>query len=563
MALLAVLVMVIAKRLPNKTTCWIFLINIIVCCASYTSFGGLANADVALYVLTLLTAYILYLYPNYYVNIGLIPILAFLSLAKGTLLFIALTIISVITIHYFIHRKRLLAFCTPLVFSLSFIIIWVACGQTFGNLIDFWQGSIAFSKGYAENMAKYEPISIRVIGIFTVLCALSTIVIKNFYHVKNLSSGFFLSRIGLVAIEGIIVFIIWKHGFVRADGHMLTFLRFFACAYPLLFWLQPIFPMVSNANYSVFKNYTFMIITILSCGLWGLPYTPRLVINFKLLMDIKNYNLLLEEKLHQSISEMQMPQIQKIVGDKPIGHFGFKPSRMLYNHFKYKPMPATLSYVGWNQSNMKKDADFFRRDISAPLYLLYTLHTFGKGLSAQDDALAQLEIFQRYDPVLENSNSLLLKRRSFSPAISQETYIGSEAIYSINEWNEIPAYEMIPLRMKVTLLNGFISRMLMIFYKPSGYDIEYVLSNGTIKRHSFRPHMAEEGFLIAPLITNNKEFMAALSYSEYKKYLDNNSNILNRMVKFRIICSHLSFACTQKMKVSFEKVNGLELGRIH
>ena len=75
--------------------------------------------------------------------------------------------------------------------------------------------------------------------------------------------------------------------------------------------------------------------------------------------------------------------------------------------------------------------------------------------------------------------------------------------------------------------------------------------------------MAEEGFLLAPLITTNDEFLAALSHAEYEKYITNHSNTLSRIVNFRISCEHLSVACADEINVSFEKVHGLEFGRIH
>ena len=118
-----------------------------------------------------------------------------------------------------------------------------------------------------------------------------------------------------------------------------------------------------------------------------------------------------------------MPTIQQIVGDDSISYFGEFPAPMVYNNFNYIPSPSTISFVGWNKWIIDKDVTFYKNR-SKPDYLLLHLYNDASSIAEQfvitDSARAQLEIMNRYDPVilnqipLQENDRLLLKRRKIN-----------------------------------------------------------------------------------------------------------------------------------------------------
>jgi hypothetical protein len=276
-------------------------------------------------------------------------------------------------------------------------------------------------------------------------------------------------------------------------------------------------------------------------------------------------------KLENSVSEMKMPAIENIVGRRIVGYYGELPAPMMYNDFYFKASPATISFVGWNRWIIEKDAEFFRNNDSAPPYLVYQLYNVGdrsiaRQFAPQDDPMAQLEIFRRYDPVRDSHGDpvndlgrLLLKRRDPLSALQYDNL--EEGTYLVGDWIQVPKYTSEPIQAVINITRSFFGELVSYVYKPPIYFFCYRLDNGVVGVRKFTPIKATEGFLVAPLILENKDFLSALSAVEWNKYLTRDDSSLRRITEFRISCGYVSIACANRMKVQFNKVYGLGFGR--
>ena len=138
--------------------------------------------------------------------------------------------------------------------------------------------------------------------------------------------------------------------------------------------------------------------------------------------------------------------------------------------------------------------------------------------------------------------------------------LGEPETYSLHQWIDVPNPGL-PLRVHIYLPQSLTAKLLRLAYKPPEFVIAYQLENGKADMLQLVARMAEEGFLIAPYITNDPEFIEALSKDEYAKYKQDKSTHLHRIKRFTIFCVHLQPACPQTVRVSFETVPNLELGR--
>jgi hypothetical protein len=380
-----------------------------------------------------------------------------------------------------------------------------------------------------------------------------------------------MSRALLIATEGFIVFVVWKHGIVRGDSaHYPMFFKFLCCMAPLLFFIQPIYCASSPIKILMQMDKHLVTRVITRCVVVNILFLSSLIIidNIQILENPNGYIKSLKGNLQKSIQNMQFPEeVRAIAGNDSVGFFGWYIAPMVYNGLNYTPAPSTISFAGWNKWIMEKDAEFYRSDDKAPAYIIYTLDTIDSRLVAQDNSPAQLEILKRYDPVWskdlcpEAINYKLLKRRKSLSDLGFEL-LNEPQNHPIETWINVPDIMPDPVRVKIHMPERLPAKIISMLYKPPAYEIEYKLADGRSGAYKFIPFMAEQGFLVSPLITNGSEFMAAVSKQEYSNYIESKSSILSRVTKFRITCTNLLFACGDTMSISFEKVHGLELGRL-
>jgi hypothetical protein len=291
---------------------------------------------------------------------------------------------------------------------------------------------------------------------------------------------------------------------------------------------------------------------------FSMQAVTRIKDNMTTFFDLANQRKRLDAQLKLSIEKMQLPRVNAITGNSQVTYWGLDAAPMIYNSFFYRPTPATISFAACNQWIMEKDAAFFHDDATAPPYLLYTAKT-DKHFLPQDDALAQLEIFQRYDPVLLEKDKLLLKHR-IAPPITFEP-IGKEKTYPLGTWIDVPTDTPDPLRVIVHLQQPVFAPLAAALLRSSIYAIEYKLGDGAVHEAQFVPSTAQSGFLVAPLILDNDGVLAVYSRDGYDQYRAKKSKILSRVSALRVICLRSIFAA-KELRVSFEAVHGLEFGRM-
>ena len=312
---------------------------------------------------------------------------------------------------------------------------------------------------------------------------------------------------------------------------------------------------------------------------------------FEYVTNIQNNISHYSDILKVENKSMQMPTIQEIVDDDTIGYFGEFPAPMIYNNFKYIPSPSTISFVGWNKWIINKDVNFYKNR-NKPDYLLLHLYNDTSSIAEQfvitDSARAQLEIMNRYDPVilnqipLQENDRLLLKRRKINMhKISVKNIDLKNGL--LNEWIDVPkSASIIQAKIKLVDEPGFI-QLVSLAYKAPLYSIEFVLDNGVVMEKRFVPNKAAEGFLVSPFIYNNENYLAAISEKYWRNYISNKSSnreksILRRIEKFKIKClavmpigkdgkrldTHTGkYGCATSLSTEYYKVNGLEFGRLN
>ena len=129
------------------------------------------------------------------------------------------------------------------------------------------------------------------------------------------------------------LYVIWKHGFVRADQHVVIFFQFISVN---IFLVLALIFILDNKN--IFSINFLKKICISMCVLipilgisvskrqfpnkWFYENVKENAVKFSSLILIKKHFKLIDKKINIEKSKVQLYKIQNIVKDKTIGYFG-------------------------------------------------------------------------------------------------------------------------------------------------------------------------------------------------------------------------------------------------
>jgi len=448
-------------------------------------------------------------------------------------------------------------------------------GQSPADFPAFAYAMASFSSGYNEAMTIFESGLVQAAGFIALLGSTLPIFWRAQICVRKMrrDTPQMSRQLLLSAVEFFVLFVVWKHGFVRADGHVAIFFWYVLVSHTWTLFRRDL--SCNEADGSAL-NMPLMLSTplagvVIIASLSGINavYPASLTAMFWSKYHKINDNLLgvvntpelfgrLDTELKKNIATMELPKTRVLAEMQSIGYFGMFPAAMLYNGFNYVSNPSTISFASWNDRIMNADAMFFRDDSRAPAYLLFDLKTVDNRLVAQDDSLAQLEILHRYELVGSENGNVILHRIKGKEPLSRASI--SEHEYKVGDWVDVPQDLINPMWVKIGVDENPLTRIVALAYKPSQYFIEISFKNGTKKTYKFVPKMAATGFLINPLIVDNNDILVVRSLQEYRRYLSDSHPSLSKAVKFRIGCDKHVALCGRRATVAFEEIHGLALG---
>ena len=538
-----------------------------------------AVGDVMFYLLLLLVSHQLMFAACLRVVVLATLLLALLALSKGTYLFIALFIVTASIVGCILSRRFVFAVVTGAGFSIFLLTIWVLAGQSSADFLAFVYAMASFSNGYNEAMAIFESRDVQAAGFIALLGSALPVLWRALGSIRDIRLD--APRMGrqllLSAVEFFILFIVWKHGFVRADVHVSIFF-----CYVLVSHIWTLFrkesagngPDSSSLNMPLMLSGPLWVVVVIASfvGLKAVhPIAPiggiasiggyyKIENNLLGIINIPSLFRRLQIKLEKSVERMQLPTTRALAGTQPIGYFGMLPAPMLYNEFNYVSSPSAISFASWNDRIMNTDAMFYRDDNRAPEYLLFDLKTIDNRLVAQDNSLAQVEILHRYDVVGYENGNIILHRIKGKEVLSRVPI--SELENKVGAWVDVPQDLLNPMWVRIGVDEKPLAYIASLAYKPSRYFIEILYKSGAKRTYKFIPQMAAIGFLINPLILSNYDSLLVRSQQEFQKYASDSHPNLSKVVRFRIACDKQKALCGQRATVAFEEIHGLAMGNL-
>ena len=438
----------------------------------------------------------------------LVVSLGWLSLVKFTGLVESVMVVAVIAADN-IFRRRRFPWIVPL-WAASFMCFWVAAGQHFSSLGPFLCNYWRITNGYTEAVMLTGKTEARDVVCFLLIAALLCALTGRAAWALHR----FFGALPLAGL-GTILFIVFKLGYVRNDRHELTSVM--ALVLASLVCLAVAWPgkksaagaasclLIASTLFasSVFNYWfpgdglckqlagTFSIYNLLA-PVAG-PYTGYLRSNYE-------NELARERKTHP------LPPIE---GNTDL--YSYDQTVLFAHALPYQPRPIIQSYSAYTPELAAMNAAHLRTARAAS-NILFAVQPLDGRFPSLDDGLSWPELLTLYDikGTSDDRGTYLLLSRSAVPREFRLTPLQNTSA-RFGEPAILPAATNGPVWVEIEIRKSPAGTVVSALYKPPLLMLIVSLQDHTQRRFRLVPGMARGGFLLSPLIADNRSFAALAS----------------------------------------------------
>jgi len=382
------------------------------------------------------------------------------------------------------------------VFVSAYLLSWMLAGQSLAGLPEYWRQSWAISQGYPWAMSLPPPHPlILAAGVATAAINIAIIVHIGLKHPQKAIAWPTLILIGSAW------FLSWKHGFARADIHVLSFFltsMFITFALPDLlkhrpawrwYWLGPAVCLLWLHDERVLLDTPYALRDRLCENAGKLASLPRLGNTF--------------------VPSTANSALARAIGDASVDVYNYEQGIVQLAGLRYHPRPILQGYNAYTPALLKKNLDFLRSPDSADCVLL-KIQSIDNRHPMLDDSPSMMEIPLRYAHVADIDDYALFKKRpGASPAdpLRDAPLLLNQTV-KMGETIRLPTAQTKAIWLTLKARPSLLGKIRAAAYQPAELYMVTIQADGGETRHRLIVPMAEAGFLVQPLIETTADYIA-------------------------------------------------------
>ena len=435
----------------------------------------------------------------------------FASLAKMTLLIPAALSVAALTGLFMLSGRARMAIGLMLGYGSLFVLWWMMLGQSLTNLALFLARGFLISSGYSQTMWADPFPSMRLPGVLMVLFTGAVIGVRGWAAATNSERHASWRRVVLLSWLLGLLFIVWKHGFVRAGrDHLVVFLALAPSMALILDSLRGERPPVRLYTRALGMACT---VTALVAFNWlfggqlkafiGRPFLLA-VTHARSLIAPSQYARTMSDLQEAERQAMQLPKLRAKAGKAPIDVFGCNQAYAVFNEMNFRPRPVFQSYAAYSALLMNINEQFYFSK-SAPEWVLFRLTPIDQRFPALEDATVLRDLLINYYPTDLEDPFLFFKAKQ-QPVAPNLTLI-KEGVVRPGEMIGLKEYGNANLWLELKVEPTAIGHARSFLYHPAEIRLTTWHQSATMHRAGFHAPapMLAAGFLASPLLLDNRD----------------------------------------------------------
>jgi hypothetical protein len=428
-----------------------------------------------------------------------IALLGVLPIIKGS--FLPLSFIAALTVFimYWQKGERALAYLLIMLPLMTMIVFWHIAGQPLAALPNYFHFMFQLISGFAEAMSVFPgntrvEVKIASIGMITAYILAAVLILASILRSKN---DPILHKIAITSCVGLFLFIAFKAGFVRHDGHALaagSALVLAALALSLFGVTRiPTLTLIFTITTWALIHGAYLRTTSLHSSqltsLCGVLSGDRMGGRLQAAFNQKMYNI------H---AESSIPMLDGTTDVYPHDQAALIASG---NNWDSRPIPQSYSAY---TPDLAKLNEAHLRGSHAPDNIIFRVDTEDSRFPSIEDGLSWPTLISHYSISGTDKNYAYLKKR-LVPFETKKTAV-LQGGYKLGKLIDLPQGDHI-FFAEFNVEPTFLGRIATIVIKPPPLFISVTLANGHSKTYRFIPSMARTGFILSPLIESTTDFV--------------------------------------------------------
>jgi len=451
-------------------------------------------------------------------KVGSVPELAvllvpfgLLPLIKGSALIGCVSIAVLCFGAFLLYGKRREAATVLIAPTVACLTLWLIAGQPLAALPRYFLNMVPVVSGFTDAMSGWGPWS-----EICVYLAASAAILAG---VAGLRGEGMRPRVFLTAAFGLYLFLSFKAGFVRHDGHALMAASAVGIAGLLMLLVRaPFAPLIA---FTAFGAWAFLDAAYARTNTNSL--VERAINPFRAVKggwEVRTQGKLGDMSAAAWAKLAQACPVDELTGTADI--YSYRQACLLASGARWSPRPVFQSYSAYTPRLAAMNAEHLRGQ-RAPDHVLFRLEPIDGRLPSLEDGASWPVLLQLYEPRKIEGDLGYLQRRSDAVETQPRFIEGRSA--AIGEPSALPDTDGL-LFAEIELQRSVLGRLASLVFKTTAPGIELTLHDGTTRSHRFVPGMAAGGFVLSPYVASTREFVLLM---------ENDSQLAaNRVRSFRI-----------------------------
>jgi hypothetical protein len=393
----------------------------------------------------------------------------------------------------------------------AFLGGWHLAGQDFSNLKPFFLNSIPIIRGYDQTVGIEGLQVLQLRGWMTLPLIFAAAAIRTLTAFEGTGPQPRLRRALLFIWTTALIFIIWKHGFVRAG---LFHSGFYFGLIPIVALALEALPSerIKAMNGSrALAGLCCLICLLTLVSLFFADLKSSLLqpfraipANFSALVRPAEFQRQMLEAQKAQLAETDLPRIRKLVAHAPVDAFGQDQLYAISNDLNYRPRPIFQSYMGYNTALARMNEQFYFSK-SAPEYVLFRLTPVDRRYAPLEDGAVLRDLLMNYEPV-EGENQFLLLKQKVARSLPRLTLLREGTVHPgepilLNDSNEADLW------LQVTVKPTLLGRARQFLFKPTNVRLAMWRKSSKEGAAWFRAPtpMLAAGFVASPMLSNTDD----------------------------------------------------------